>query len=263
MAEQQVVEPPEPEVVQEEPVQGEASPEPETLAEGETKAGDAPVKPVAPAGTPEWVQRRFDELTRDKYEANRVSDELRGRLKELSETLLKMQTGDGEQRFTKSEVDQMVKDQAAKLAGEAQQRAGEADFNAQCNVEATKGKEVYSDWDQTLANFNMLGGLSRPFLEAALETGKAHEVIYALGKDMNKTSELFALSPLKQAVAITKFAAELAAKPTGKSVSSAPSPITPKVGGKNSGPNPSLDDENLSMADFIKLREEQTKGRRR
>jgi hypothetical protein len=63
------------------------------------------------------------------------------------------------------------------------------------------------------------------FLAAALETGEAPKLIYALGSDLNEANRILSLPPLKMAVELTK----LAAKPE-QQISKASKPITPLNG---------------------------------
>ena len=67
------------------------------------------------------------------------------------------------------------------------------------------------------------------------------------------------LPPTRQAVAIAKVAQNLNAP---KRVSAAPPPITPKVNGAGTAPA-TLDDPDISMEEWIKLRNAQTARRKR
>jgi hypothetical protein len=95
-------------------------------------------------------------------------------------------------------------------------------FNARCNEAAAEGKKAHGDFDtvvlRDLANLSPVYDpvaqrpiLPRTLVEAALETGDAHEVLYALGKDQARAEALMRLPPVRQAVEVAKFHAELVA----------------------------------------------------
>lgn len=122
-----------------------------------------------------------------------------------------------------------------------------------------EGLQKFGDWAPQLNQMaQILGGIPTTLTEAAIETGNPHEVLYHLAKNPDKAAEIAMLSPTRQAVAVAKIAGGLSAP---KRVSSAPPPITPKVSGMGSAPA-SLDDPDISMEDWIRLRNEQTRRKR-
>lgn len=123
-----------------------------------------------------------------------------------------------------------------------------------------EGLQKYGDWATQLNNMAVvLGGIPPSLTEAAIESGNPHEVLYHLAKNPDEAARIALLPVARQAVAIAKVAQGLA---TPRRVSSAPPPITPKVNGMGSVPA-SLDDPNLSMDEWVRLRNEQVAARRK
>jgi hypothetical protein len=123
-----------------------------------------------------------------------------------------------------------------------------------------EGLQKYGDWAPQLNQMaQILGGIPPSLTEAAIESGNPHDVLYHLAKNPDKAAEIAMLPPTRQAVAVAKIAGGLSAP---KRVSSAPPPITPKVSGMGSAPA-TLDDPDISMEEWIKLRNEQSARRRR
>lgn len=123
-----------------------------------------------------------------------------------------------------------------------------------------EGLGKYGDWAPQLNNMaQILGGIPTSLTEAAIESGNPHEVLYHLAKNPDEAARIALLPPTRQAVAVAKVAQGLNAP---KRVSSAPPPITPKVNGMGAAPA-TLDDPGLSMEEWARLRNEQSKARRR
>lgn len=148
----------------------------------------------------------------------------------------------------------------ADLQAMARQISEQNDFNRQVQEEVLRGRDParggHADFDQVAANLQRFGELPRTFVEAALATGKGAEVMYHLGGDIAEADRILSMAPIQQAVALATLAQSI--KPSvAKTVTSAPNPVTPRVGGGNTSTTPSLEDENISTADWIALREKQ------
>ena len=145
---------------------------------------------------------------------------------------------------------------ADEIQRQAQEIAARNAFDAQVAAEVARGQGAYADFNQVASALQQFGELPRTFVEAAMATGKGADVIYALGKDALEASRILTLPPVQQAVALAQLASTV--KPEApKVVSNAPAPVTPKVGGGKTSNTPSLEDENMSTADWIALREKQ------
>lgn len=123
-----------------------------------------------------------------------------------------------------------------------------------------EGLAKYGDWAPQLNNMaQILGGIPTTLTEAAIESGSPHEVLYHLAKNPDEAARIALLPPTRQAVAVAKLAQNVSAP---RKVTSAPPPISPKVQGIGSAPA-SLDDPNISMEEWARLRNEQAMNRRR
>ena len=162
-----------------------------------------------------------------------------------------------------AEIEQLV-------AAEADRR----NFTRQCNDAFAEGKKAHSDFEKVIADLNALSPVFDPrlqrtvmpqsLIEAALATGNAHEVLYALGKDNSLADRVLTMTPLQQAAELTKLsiklegasgeAASAAALPE---VSRAPAPVKPKVTGTGGTPAPwdPADTDHFSTAEWIAKRE--------
>lgn len=227
----------------------EATPAPEVTQAPEAsvapEASTAPEATEAPPSTPKWAQDRIDALTRKNYETARKAEALQKELDELKAG----KVPDG--KYTDKELHERALLLAAQLAAEQ-------DYNKSCNAVYAKGKEQFSDFDTTLRNFANLGGLARDLVEAALETGKAHEVLYALGKDLDEAARVSQLPPVKKAVALVKLAESLEKK---KEISKAPAPIKSVAANKTKNAA-SVNDDDISIDEWMKLRNADLEKRR-
>ncbi len=150
-------------------------------------------------------------------------------------------------------------------------------FDRRCNDAVLEGRKAHNDFDKVVLGdltsisptIDQRSGrpvLPTPLVEAALETGRAAEVLYALGQDVNEASRIRGLRPVAQAVELAKFAAKLDAAQTAPSeetaplpnVSRAPAPIKPptKAGSTRPAFTP-YDTDNFSTEEWIRQREKQ------
>lgn len=224
---------PEGESVVETPATETQAPETGTEQPAETQEEEAPKPKHKP-----WFQERIDQVTREKYDAIRRAEAAEALADRLSK-------GEPPKADTPQDVNRLAEQKAAELV---QQR----EFNTKCDTIYSSGAEEFGqEWDSTLANFGMLGGLNQPFLEAVTQLPDAHKVLHQLGSDMDAAARIMSLSPIPMAVEL----ARLSAKPVKTApVSKAPPPITPIDGAGTPGsgePDPS------NVAAWIKWRDEQ------
>lgn len=233
-----------------------------------TVDGAAPPEPaVAEGGTPPAAQQpdptqsRFNQLV-----AARWAERRRAEASEAQNRLLQEQLNQ-----TRAAVAQPALDADGNpvqqptpvrtgpqpdLQAMAAQIAAQNDFNRQVGEEVAKGRTTHSDFDQVAANLQRFGELPRTFVEAAMATGKGADVMYHLGGDIAEADRILSLQPIQQAVALATLAGTIKAPVPPKTITSAPAPVSPKVGSGSSGKNtPSLDDPNIPVAEFIKMRE--------
>ena len=249
------------------------SPQPEPTPAPEPTPTPTPEQPAAPdqAAAPQAAERPVGPDWRDR----RIGEQ-QARIRDLRAQLERFQaaTQPGAnppqppaQPYTAGPPN------AAQIEAEIQQRANamaaQQEFNRRCNETAEVGRRAYADFD---VKVNKLVGLVdgndpsavmnyNQFLNAAMETGEASKLIYALGGDLNEASRILSLPPLKMAVELTK----MSAAPV-QEISGAPRPINPVASlGVNNRSSVSADDpgsDNLSTEEWMRRRAEQVRERR-
>jgi hypothetical protein len=248
-----------------------------------------PEKKVEPVTEPEAREQtvplsRLQAVIGQKAEAERAREALARELKLANDTLEEFrqlgkktgdepaprttQTGTNGKAVSPEELRRLVSAEAEKQ-----------NFDQRCNSAVAEGRKVHTDFDKVVMGdlmsvspvIDQQSGrpvLPIPMLEAALETGNAHEVLYALGQDVNEASRIMALKPVAQAVELTKFAARLSAQAESvesetsetapAKVSRAPAPIkSPTKGGAVRPAFRVEDTENFSTEEWIRQREKQ------
>lgn len=158
-----------------------------------------------PEKTPAWVQKRIDQLTAEKYEKDRVIAELRQ-----------------QQAAAPVNIDSAQPNNAGDVEARAQQIVSQRRFDDACNAVYNAGKTEFPDFDESLANFKLLGGLPPSFLEAATQMEDGHKVLYKLGQNPEEASRILGLPPVPMAMELAKL---MSARAPGQSVSKVPAPI--------------------------------------
>jgi hypothetical protein len=216
-------------------------------------------------------QQRMNQLVAERWQERRAREEADQQIRLLQEQLNQARQAVQTQPHV-DENGQIVQPQvppqraqvpltADEINRQATAIAEQNAFNAQVAAEVARGRDHanggYTDFDQVASNLQRFGELPRTFVEAALATGKGADVIYALGKDALEADRILSLPPMAQAVALAQVAANVKKPEAAKVVSSAPNPVVPKGGSSKTINTPSLEDENMSTADWIALREKQ------
>lgn len=222
----------------------------------------APIEPVVPPVTPpveppkvkDWKDDRIAKLTHDLNEARRTAaNPPPPPVQKPGEDAVAFQT----------RVDEAANTKAVQIAAQA-------DWDRQCNDVAAQGKKEFPDFDARLAaitstiNGQDVGEVQayNEVLAAAIETGEAHKVLYALGSDPGEYQKLMKLSPVKRAMELGKMAVALV---NDKEPSKLPKPITPLQSGGEHYEGISPDDPKrggkLPTKEWMKLREAQARER--
>lgn len=216
------------------------------------KAEEERLATLAAKKEPSWEEKR---LAKKTAEAAR-----------LAERLAQYETPDGKPKAEKSPAEGLLTEAEVERRSQekAELLATQAAFNAACNAAAQEGRKIFPDFDASVAEMAKIVDRSDPasraqydeFLEAALETGEAPKIIYALGRDLNEAARIMELSPIKRAQEL----AVLAGTDLGQ-VSNLPKPMK-TVQGKNAGPSEIAPDDptradKLSSAEWHKRRQAQ------
>ncbi len=196
-----------------------------------------------------WAERRRAE------EAETRARLLQEQLTQTRQALQPAAVGEDGQPLPAAQQPQRQQAPPQDLNAMAQQIAANNEFNKQVGDEVAKGRTSHADFDSVAANLQRFGELPRTFVEAAMATGKGAEVMYHLGGDIAEADRILSLSPIQQAVALASLAGGLKAPEPAKIITSAPAPVTPKVGGGSKTNTPALTDPDIPIADFIKMRE--------
>lgn len=175
----------------------------------------------SPKKTP-WFEKRIGEITREKYEERRQKEELRAEVERLRQAVA--QGSDQYQADPQADVQTLARKEAEKLV--AEQR-----FNDSCNKVYAVGKSEFQDFDQAVANLQMVG-VNRQFLEMATESDAGAKLLHHLGTDLDEAARIMALPPIQMARELTKLEFKLNQPKAAKPVSNAPPPIKPIGTGK-------------------------------
>ena len=181
------------------------------------------------------MQRRIDELTREKWNERREKEAALALVERL-----KSKEGDPKPDPVQ-DLDSLV---AQKLA--------ERDFNEACNKTYAKGKEQFQDFDEAVNGHKLLGDIGgrRDYLEAVSALDNGAQVFHHLGKNLDEAAHVLSLPPVKMALELTKLSQKLSKAPP---VSKAPPPIKPVAGTASRD----FDPETASMDEWVKWRDEQ------
>lgn len=227
----------------------------EQTDEQKAAAQDA-VKTGKPQETP-WYIKRIGELNAKFRDAERANAQMANELSLATQALEQInakgkQPESKQEGLTKEEIDRRID-----LA--AQGKAAQQKFADDCNTILADGNTKFADFGTKITGLApVVGdkGLPVSVIEAAMETGKAAEVIYALASDLDETTRIMGLSPTKQAVAIARLADRLE-KP--KEISKVPPPPKPIAGAIVSDKDP----DKMSAEEWFAWRNSTIEKRRR
>lgn len=235
----------------------------DTVAGG---TGDDTIEGGGPAKTP-WQTRRIDELTRKLREeqsghtnTKTERDSQKARIAELETQLASASKGE---KVIEKVVDEEEVDRRANAKAEilTTQRIRDNEFNKGSNDIHSAGVKEYGqeEFESAVKSFDKLGDKFRAspafvgLVEASMEVGDGHRILYTLGNDLDEAARILSLSPARQAAALAKLAATA---PEGRQETRAPAP--PKGGVRARGKaEQTLENEELTDAEWIALREKE------
>ncbi|MNM96425.1 hypothetical protein D3C81_1089010 [compost metagenome] len=218
-----------------------SSTEPAAVQEAEQQDEQKAKKPDA------WVQKRIDQLTREKYEA-RSAVEAAQQERDHYRRLIEAQQG-GEQ----PQAPQPPAQDPYQLAEQIRQQER---FNDACNRTLEQGKAEFQDFEAAISNLSLLGNIPPDFLQAVTDLEKPAAVLYALASDLDAAARIMALPPIQQGRELERLALKAAA-PKSIPVSKAPAPIAPVDGSASVETDP----DKMSMSDWVKWRNGQLSKR--
>jgi len=233
----------------------------EAVQQGEQQAGsqEAEQQQGKKHDSPEWAQRRINELTRKRYEQQARADYLEREVERLRAT--RQEADETQQPARQEDVEARAERLAEQKIAARQQEAKIVELRSNGT------KEFKAEFDTAMSTLQSLGAMDNDpqaiaFSAAVLESDVPHKVLHYLGTNPDEATRILSLSPVQQARAIGLIEARLAtATPNPPSVSKAPPPVKP-VGSRSSAPT-SL--EHLPSDDidtFMKKERERAKARR-
>lgn len=230
--------------------EGEEAPSSEAEAAAEAPS-ESEAKPER-AKTPEWLQRRFDEMTRQRHEEARRAEAAERRAAELEARLERASRGEAEPH-PEPPVQPKPALSDADLDARAAAIVAKRAFDQACNNVVEQGAKQYPDFNDALSTFRAFGGLDPAMAQAAIDAGNAHMVLYHLGTNPEEYERILGMSERQQAIALARLSDKLSAPPPPKPVSRAPAPIAPL--GTNGGRQEITDPDKLSVAEWMRRRE--------
>lgn len=223
----------------------ETAPEVKVETKPEVKPAD-----TAPVVKPDWKDSRIAELTAKlNKERARVAEPPKAPAE------------------SEADFNARVEARAQVLASE---KAAVQSWDDQCNAVARKGKEQFTDFDSRLWEIKRVVDANDPkevaqyntMLAAAIETGRAPELLHELGGDLSEARRLMALPPMKLAVELAQRAAKIEAVPEPSKLDK---PIKPVGSGgvhyEGIAPDDAQRGTKLPIAIWMEQREKQARDR--
>lgn len=222
-----------------------------------------PAEPPAPAPEPSAadLQRRVDQLTREKYEARRMAENAQARAAGLERQLQRPAPQQPAAYGPPGETPEAAEERAYQRYKNDDMQAK---FNQACNDLFARGREEFGEgMDEAVRGLNAVGWGNRPdALTAITQMPDGHRVYRQLAGNLDNAARVLALPPMQMAVELARMSVNGAAPnvPEVPVVTRAPEPIRP-VGGSTRAPPKSLD--KMTTAEFIRERDRAEVGSNR
>ena len=224
-------------------------------------ADDAGGEPEQQPGRDPEIQRRIDQLTRDRYEARRERDEARAQMAEWQRQQQRQQQPAGPEGEAEERAYQRF-----------QQQRIEEDFNRQCNDLWQRGVDEYGqEMSEAKRGLDAVGWGNRPDALAALTAlPDGHRVYRELAGDLDNAARILSLPPMRMAVELARMSRdapqnaatvsrETNREPLEGRRTRAPEPLRP-VGGNSRRAEMRLDDPRMTIAEHIRQRDREQWG---
>jgi hypothetical protein len=223
------------------------------------ETGEPPAEPVKKVP---WWEKRFGELTADKYEAQRQADYWRGLAEGRSkpEASPAPQSGppqleqfDDYDAYETARIEYAVEQRLEKSKQQEKERAALTTYQEREAALRTSKP----DFDTIALNPRL--PVTVTMAQAIHESDLGPEVLYHLGSNPQEAARISALSVARQAAEIGRIEAALTKPPTANAVTQKPIPPAPPatVNALSAGMTKPL--EELSMAEYVAARKrEQT-----
>lgn len=255
----------------------------EAQAEAQTTANESQAPESTPETTPgedaaaeirqraekraQGVQKRIDELTREKHEALRLAQTLAERLQAAGQGEAKLQAAhsgapDPSQFSTYEDYIDALTDfkleqrETARTQQyrQAQAQRAQAEMQERAQAQLNKGAEKYADFYEVVTDPSL--PITGTMAAAMAEAENGADVAYFLGTNPKEAQRIASLSPTRQAIEIGKIEAKLSAQPEPVATK-APPPIKPLSGAGKVETDP----DKMTTEEWVKWRNKQLKTR--
>ena len=223
-----------------------------------------------------YAQKRIDRLTWEANEAKRKAEELEAKLRERQErqpdplaARPKMEDFQDYEAYLEALADWKAEEKAQRLRDElkAESEKTRAKTEADRRMEAFRAAEskvraTVQDYDEAIQDAQDTP-MTQVMFDVILESEVGPNILYYLAKNPDEAERIAHLSPARQAAEIGKLEDKLAQQlkdPQKPKASNAPPPVNP-VRARGSASTPRLDDPNLSMEEYSRLRRKQLSER--
>ena len=237
------------------------------------EASDPSTEPEAEEKKPNPAQKRIDELTRIRRDAERDRDYWREQamkqepekpaevVDEPVKTLSDFDYDEAkyQQHLFEKARQGAVEEAKRVLAEEQSHERSNRKLSTFKSRETDFSKDV-DDYREVVTNPNL--SISQAMYDVTIDMENGPEVLYYLGKNPSLADEIAALPPLSAARELGRIEAKVLTKEKGEQVSKAPAP-TPKIAAVEASTNlnPTKgESDKLSDADWIKKRNKQLRG---
>lgn len=177
------------------------------------------------------VQKRIDKLTRDKYQLKGENEALKRQLDMLSGNQNAPSGKPTREQFASDVeyIDALTDYKAHQIREEIKNERGQEIAQGGLQQQITEARKVYEDYDEVLEGVQSIK-VRPPINEAILSSPFAAEILYDLGKNLDKATNL-ANMPIASAIReIGKIEAGIEARkaqPKQQKITKAPEPVKP------------------------------------
>lgn len=197
-----------------------------------------------PANAPDWATSRIDRLTADK--------------RELERQLLAARNGGAPVPVGGSPpppapasvappLPAVPVMDAAAVEREALRIADNRDFQRKVTSIGEEGLKAHpQDWAPTMLNLQRISALDADLVNIAADLGSPHELIYALGQNMNEAARIASLPPGQKGAALAQFQNKMLSG-SGTRISGAPPPVPNAVDGNPPTSNAPSDKDSMDQ----------------
>ena len=208
------------------------------------------------------LQKRFDKLTREKYEYKAKADLLEKMMAQGSTPQEQLNAGGPPQReqfdddddYEQAVIDYRI-EQKVNAAVEKKVASKDADnLTASWESKRKEAQKDLPDYDEVLEDSTSL--VSDAMQQAIVSSDIGPRIAYYLAKNPEDTDRIYRMKPVQAAMEIGKIEAKLVSNGTGqRRVSNAPAPARPIGGGGGSRKDP----EKMTMAEYAAWRASKSK----